>query len=187
MIDTLRDKALQAHTANLERLLAICQSTLTSSDRLASLHLNAARALMDEVSASANPNVPVNTLAQRIAASAELVQPLMEKATAYSRELLDIMNHAQETLGRIYAEQHTDVHAHIDTVLEHVEKVVPAGTEPAVAALKSVTATAKKAHQELTETARQIGELTRANIAATLDHAEKSLKKAEPKKGGRKS
>lgn len=183
MIDTLRDKALQAHTANLERLVAICQSTLTSSDRLASLHLNAARALMDDVSASVNPTASVTNIAQHIAASAELIQPLMEKATAYSRELLDIMNHAQETLGQIYAEQHAEVHAHIDTVLEHVEKVAPAGTEPAVAALKSVTATAKKAHQELTEAAKQIGELTRANIATTLDHAEKSIKKAQPQKG----
>lgn len=182
VIETLREKALEAQRANLEHLVAVCNTTLKSTDRLAALHLDAARTLVEEVNARiALP--PGNGLAPHLQSlSTEAIQPMLDKANAYTHALLDVMNELQRGLASLYETRRQDMHQRIDTLLDHAHQTAPAGTEAIVPALKAAVSTARRMHDDMIAVSQQAADATHTALSTALAGTASRSAKAAAKK-----
>jgi hypothetical protein len=69
----------------------------------------------------------------------------MEKAVAYSRSLYEIASQTQDEFGKIFEAQFAEVNKNVANVLDKAAKNAPAGSDVAVAAVKSAIAAANVA------------------------------------------
>lgn len=94
------------------------------------------------------------------------VQPSVEKAVTYARSVYEIVAGAQGELRQLLEEQIAEVNKQVIAALDAASKSGPAGSEVAVAAVKSAIAAANTAYGNLTKVAKQVADLTEANVAA---------------------
>jgi hypothetical protein len=112
-----------------------------------------------------------------LALQASLVQPLAEKTAAYSRHLYDIASAAGADLGKTFEEQAVEAQKKFSGLVDNAAKNAPAGSETAVAALKSAVAAANNAFESVQKAVKQAGDIAEANfntVAATAVNATKT-------------
>ena len=110
-----------------------------------------------------------------LALQASLLQPAAEKAAAYSRHVYDIaaatnaeVDQGRRSAGRRRAEE---VHGAWSTP---PSKNAPAGTENAVALVKSAVAAANNAYESVQKAAKQAADVAEANFQAMTNTAVKA-------------
>ena len=82
-----------------------------------------------------------------LALQAGLIQPAAEKAAAYSRHVYDIAASTGAEVGRVAEAQAAEAQAKFMAVVDNAVKNAPAGTENAVALVKSAVAAANNAFE----------------------------------------
>ena len=80
---------------------------------------------------------------EAMAIQASLAQPNVEKAVAYSRSVYEISAQTQEELSKMVEAQFSDFQKTVAGLLDQAAKSAPAGSDVAVAAVKSAIAAAK--------------------------------------------
>jgi phasin family protein len=126
-----------ANKANVETLLTIANTAFASAERLAALNLNTARAVLEDSVANAKALLAVKDVQQLVAMQATLAQPAVEKAVAYSRSVYEIATQTQEELSKVVESQFSEMNKNVATALDKAAKNAPAGSDVAVAAVKS--------------------------------------------------
>jgi phasin protein len=108
-----------------------------------------------------------------------LAQPNLEKATSYVKSIYDAAAATQSEINKLVEEQVSEFNKQVVTGLDKVVKSAPAGSEIAVAAVKSAISAANSAYDNLSKSAKQFAEMSQANIeAATSQVVHASKKKA---------
>lgn len=173
-----------ANKANVENLLTLANSAFASAERLASLNLNTARELLEDGVGNAKALLGAKDLQELSALQASLAQPAVEKIVAYARTVYEIASQTQAEVSKLIEAQATEVNKGVVTALDQALKTAPAGSEVAIAAVKSALATANSAYDNVTKAAKQAVELTEANVAAATAATVKAVNaaKATPKK-----
>ncbi len=72
-----------------------------------------------------------------LALQASLAQPVAEKVLSYDCHLYEIASSTQAEFARVAEEQYEDQNRKVQTLVENVAKNAPAGSETAVAVMKS--------------------------------------------------
>ncbi|GAB2181792.1 phasin family protein [Denitratisoma sp. agr-D3] len=170
-----------ANKANVETLLTIANTAFASAERLAALNLNTARSVLEDVVSSAKTVLSAKDVQELVALQATLAQPALEKAVAYSRSVYEIATQTQEELGKVFEAQYAEVNKNVGTVLEKAAKNAPAGSDVAVAAVKSALAAANSAYDSINKAAKQVAEIAEANVAAATSATVKAVGSAAPK------
>jgi len=164
-----------ANKANVETLLTIANTAFASAERLAALNLNTARAVLEDSVANAKALLSVKDVQQLVAMQASLAQPAVEKAVAYSRSVYEIATQTQEELSKVVEAQFAEVNKSVATALDKAAKNAPAGSDVAVAAVKSAIAAANSAYDSMTKAAKQVAEIAEANVAAATTATVKAV------------
>jgi pectin methylesterase-like acyl-CoA thioesterase len=105
---------------------------------------------------------------------------LAEKTAAYSRHLYDIASSASADLTKSVEEQTGDAQKKFASLVDNAAKNAPAGSEAAVAMLKSSVAAANNALESVQKAVKQATEVAEANynaVAATATSAAKTATK----------
>ena len=102
---------------------------------------------------------------------ADKTKPNAEKAASYGRHLAEIASSMQADLTKAVEAQIAGTTSKVTALVEQVAKVTPAGSEQAVAMLKSVIGKANPGYQKLTETSRSAPEKIDAHAANAIDQA----------------
>jgi phasin family protein len=164
-----------ANKANVETLLTIANTAFASAERLAALNLNTARAMLEDSVASAKALLGVKDVQQLIAMQTTLAQPAVEKAVAYSRSVYEIATQTQEELSKVVEGQFSEINKNVSSALDKAAKNAPAGSDVAVAAVKSAIAAANSAYDSMTKAAKQVAEIAEANVAAATTATVKAV------------
>jgi phasin family protein len=164
-----------ANKANVETLLTIANTAFASAERLAALNLNTARAMLEDSVANAKALLAVKDVQQLIAMQTTLAQPAVEKAVAYSRSVYEIATQTQEELSKVVEGQFSEMNKNVATALDKAAKNAPAGSDVAVAAVKSAIAAANSAYDSMTKAAKQVAEIAEANVAAATTATVKAV------------
>ncbi len=106
---------------------------------------------------------------------ATLAQPSVEKAVAYSRSIYEIASQTQEEIGKIFEAQFAEANKSVTSALDKAVKNAPAGSDVAVAAVKSAIAAANSAYDSMTKAAKQVAEIAEANVAAATSATVKAV------------
>ena len=170
-----------AHKANVETLLTIANTAFASAERLAALNLNTARSVLEDVVSNAKTVLSAKDVQELVALQTTLAQPALEKAVSYSRSVYEIATQTQEELGKVFEAQYAEVHKNVGTVLDKAAKNAPAGSDVAVAAVKSALAAANSAYDSINKAAKQVAEIAEANVAAATSATVKAVGSAAPK------
>ena len=164
-----------ANKATVETLLTVANTAFASAERLAALNLNTARAMLEDSVANAKALLGVKDVQQLIAMQTTLAQPAVEKAVAYSRSVYEIATQTQEELSKVVEGQFSEMNKNVATALDKAAKNAPAGSDVAVAAVKSAIAAANSAYDSMTKAAKQVAETAEANVAAATTATVKAV------------
>lgn len=179
---TTPEQLAGANKANVESLLTVANTAFASAERLAALNLNTARTLLEDSVNTAKTLLSAKDVQELVSMQAALAQPAFEKAIAYSRSVYEIASQTQEEFSKIFDSQYVEMNKNVTSVLDKAVKNAPAGSDVAVAAVKSAIAAANSAYETMNKAAKQVAEIAEANVAAATNATVKAVGAAGKKK-----
>ena len=164
-----------ANKANIETLLTVANTAFASAERLAALNLNTARSLLEDGVANTKALLAAKDVQELVNLQVSLAQPIVEKAVAYARSVYEISSQSQEEMSKVFEGQVAEMNKGVATALDKAAKSAPAGSDVAVAAVKSAIAAANSAYDSMSKAAKQVAEIAEANVAAATNATVKAV------------
>ncbi len=172
------EQLLAAHKANVETLFDLTNKAFEGVEKLVELNLQVAKASLGEVAETAKATMSVKDAQELLSLQAGLLQPAAEKAAAYSRHLYDIAATTNAEVTKVAEVQLADVQKKFMATVDSAVKNAPAGTESAVALVKSAISAANNAYESAHKAAKQAAEVAEANFQAVTNTAVKAAQSA---------
>lgn len=175
------DQFAATQKRNVETLLGLSQKAFESVEKVVALNLQTTKAALEEASGTVLSAKDPQAL---FSAQGDLLQPVADKATAYSRELFGIASQASTELSRYSEESVAQARKQMMAFIESATKNAPAGSETVVNMFKTSMITANEAFDGAQRLAKQATESVEANVNALAANAAKVVK-ASPVKAKR--
>jgi phasin family protein len=172
------EQVVAAHKANVETLFDLTAKAFEGVEKLVELNLQVAKAAMGEVADSTRAALSVKDAQELVALQTSMLQPSAEKAAAYSRHVYDIAASTNAEVTRIAEAQIADMQKKFVSAVDGAVKNAPAGTENAVALVKSAMAAANNAYESVHKAAKQAADVADANFQAMTNTAVKASQTA---------
>ncbi|MDQ7988755.1 MAG: phasin family protein [Candidatus Dactylopiibacterium sp.] len=169
------DQFTGANKASIEAALTFANSAFASAEKLATLNLNTARNLLEDSVSHTKNLLAAKDVQEFVSLQSAAVQPALEKFVSYGRGVYEIAAAAQEDLSRVVESQVSETSKNVSAVLDKAARSAPAGSDVAVAAVKSALAAANTAYDSINKAARQVAELTEANVSAATQATVKAV------------
>jgi phasin family protein len=163
-----------AQKTNVETLFGLTTKAFEGVEKLVELNLQVAKAALGEVAETARAALSVRDAQELLALQAGLLQPAAEKAAAYGRHLYDIAAATNAEVTKVAEQTAADTQAKFMNVVDTAVKNAPAGSENAVALVKSAVAAANNAYESVHKAARQAADVAEANFQAVTATAVKA-------------
>jgi len=145
---------------------ALGQTFFDATERLLELNLAAAKASLEESVERVQALLSAKDAQEFLALSSSLPQPTLEKAVSYSRTVYGIANGAGTEVSRIVESQIAENNKKVTQLIDFAAKNAPAGSEPAVAALKNALSAANTAYDTFSKAAKQAVDFAESNVSA---------------------
>lgn len=172
---TTPEQIAALNKANVETLLSLANASFASAERLAALNLNTARSVLEDGIATTKALLSAKDIQEIVNLQASLAQPAVEKTVAYTRSVYEIASQGQEELSKFLETQVSELNKNLASALDKAAKSAPAGSDVAVAAIKSAIAATNSAYDSLSKTAKQVAEIAEANVAAATNATVKAV------------
>lgn len=172
-----------ANKANIESILTLANTAFASVEKLATLNLNTARTLLEDSVANTKTLMGAKDVQELISLQTSIAQPTIEKIVSYGRSVYEITASIQGEVSKILETQIGEANKNLSAALDKAAKSAPAGSDVAVAAVKSAIAAANSAYDSMSKAAKQVVELTEANVAAATDATVKAVNSTSAAKG----
>ena len=168
--------------ANVETLIALGNKAFEGTEQLVALNVQATKAALSESANSAQAMLSVKDAQELLTLQASLMQPLAEKTVAYSRHLYDIASGTGAEFGKAAEAQAADAQKKFMAVVDNAAKNAPAGSETAVAVMKSAVSAANNAMESVQKAVKQATEMAEANFNTVTAQAVSATKTAAKKR-----
>jgi phasin family protein len=155
--------------AQIALITAIANRAFESVEKVIDLNMNVAKASLEESAANVQQLLSAKDPQEFFSLSAAQAQPTAEKALSYGRHLAGIASSTQAEFTKAAEAQIAETNRKVLALVEEVSKSAPAGTENAVAFVKSAIGSANAGYEQLSKTTKQAVEAfeTNVNTAAT--------------------
>jgi phasin family protein len=167
-----------AQKANIETLFGLTAKAFEGVEKLVALNLQVARTTLAEVSETAQAAMSVKDAQALLALQANLLQPSAEKAMAYSRHLVDIVSGTQAEVSRVAEATVAEGQKRVLSLVDGAVKNAPAGSENAVAFVKTAIAAANNAYESVSKASKQAADMAEANFQSMTNTAVKATQQA---------
>ena len=176
------EQILAAQKAQFDTLFGLSAKAFAGVEKLVELNLTASKAALGEAAQNTHAALSVKDAQELLALQASVLQPLAEKSMAYSRHLYDIASSTGAEFGAAYEAQAAAAQTQYAGLIENIAKNAPAGSESAVAVMKSAVAAAGNAYDAVQKAVKQATELAEQNMAAVSQTAAATTKAATKKR-----
>jgi phasin family protein len=163
--------------AGVEAALSLAQAQFAALERLAALNLTTAKAVLEDNAVHAKALLGAKDVQEYMSLSTATAQPALEKAIAYSRSLYEVASQTQGEFAKLAESQAAEFNKNLVGLLDKVSTGAPAGSDVAVAAVKSALAAANTAYDSFSKVAKQASEIAEANFAAATTVAKEAPRK----------
>jgi len=167
------EQLASANKAGIEAALGLASSQFAAFERLSALNFSAAKATFEEVLVRAKTLLDAKGVEEYVNLNAAQSQPALEKAIAYSRSVYEVAAQAQGELAKFLEARAAEFSRNLLGILDKVSKDAPAGSDVAVAAVKSALAAAGTAYDNFSKVAKQATEIAEANFTAATTAKER--------------
>ena len=176
------EQVLASQKANVETLMGLTAKAFEGVEKIVELNLTASKAALAETSDHAKALLSVKDAQELLALQSSLFQPLAEKTAAYSRHLYDIASGAGADLGKTFEGQAADAQKKFMGLVDNAAKSAPAGSETAVAVMKSAVAAANNALESVQKAVKQATDVAQSNFNAVAASAADVAKPASKRR-----
>jgi phasin family protein len=163
--------------AGVETLLTIARSNFAVYEKLAALNFNATKGAFEDGLNHTRALLNARDVQEYVRLNTSATQPAIEKLIAYSRSVYELSAGQQAEFGRLFEGQAAEINKTLVGLLDKFAKNAPAGSDVAIAAMKSVLGAASTAYDSFTKATKQATEIAEANMAAATA-AVTNIKKA---------
>ena len=168
------DQVVAAQKANIETLFGLTNKAFEGVERLVELNLQVAKAALGEAAANTQAALSVKDAQELLTLQAQLLQPSAEKASAYARHVYDIATATGAEVTKVAESQFADAQAKVAGLVDTASKNAPAGSESAMALMKSAMSAASTAYESVSKATKQATDLAEANFQALSNSAVKA-------------
>ena len=172
------EQIVAAHKAQLDTVAGMAQTTFGGFERLVELNMAAGKAAVSETFVNAQSLLSAKNPQDLLAAQAALVQPAFEKTVSYGRHLYDIASSTGAELSTTVEAKLVEQQGTVKTLVENSLKNAPAGSDAAVAVIKTAYDASQNAAETLKKVAKQAAEQAEASMKAATAQAEAAVKSA---------
>ena len=176
------EQIVAAQKANIETLFGLTQKAFEGVEKLVELNLQATKAALAESANSTQALLSVKDAQELLALQTSLLQPMAEKTVAYSRHLYDIASGTSAEFTKAAEANAVDAQKKILAVVDNASKNAPAGSETAVAVMKSAVSAANNAMESVQKAVKQAAEMAEANFNTVTTSAVNAAKTTAAKK-----
>ena len=158
-----------ANKANVETILAVANAQFAAFEKLANIQAGAVKSAFEDSIANTRALLSAKDMQEFVSLQNAFAQPAIEKAIAYSKSVYEIATEANSEFSKVAERRVAEWNENFVGLLDKVSKNAPAGSDVAVAAVKSMLAAANSAYDNLTKVAKQATEIAEANVAAATE------------------
>jgi len=176
MFTATPEQLAAANKANVEALMNLNHVAFEGVERLLALNLNTMKSVLEDSVNNAKAALGVKDVQEFVALQTTLAQPAVEKAVAYSRNVYEIASQTQVGVSKLVEAQAAEANKNFVALLDKAAKSAPAGSDVAVAAVKSAIAAANSAYDSMTKAGKQFADIAEANVAAATNATVKAVK-----------
>lgn len=169
---------LATQQRNFDNAIAAQNYIFNGFEKLVNLNLQTWKASLDEVAAKSQQITGLQDVQQAASFATELSQPSAEKVLNYGKSVFEIVSNVQKEITQLTEKQITDSQQQAAEFVEQLAKNAPAGSESAVALVKSGLVAASNATDTVLKATRQATELNEANVSAATGAVMKTAEQA---------
>jgi phasin family protein len=164
--------------ANMNAAAGLSQSAFASFERLVELNMAAGKAAVGESFVNMQALMAAKSPQDLMAVQAALVQPAFEKSVSYGRHIADIANSTGAQFTKAVESKMAESEQAVKSLVETSLKNAPAGSDAAVAVIKTAFEASQTAAETLKKVAKQAADSAEASMKAATVQAEASVKAA---------
>lgn len=176
------EQIMASHKANVETLLGLTSKAFEGVEKIVELNLSASKAALSETGEHAKAMLSVKDAQELMALQTAMFQPLAEKSAAYSRHLYDIASGSTAELSKAFEGQAAEAQQKFMGLVDNAAKNAPAGSESAVAVMKSAVSAANNALESVQKAVKQATDLAASNFNAAATSATEAGKASGKKR-----
>jgi phasin family protein len=163
---TVQEQISAFGKAQVETALRLVTIAAEGTEKFFDLQIRNSKAAFNEGMKNAKTLADVKDFSDLPSWTSSTFQPGIDKATTYARNLYEVAAGTQSEINAVLETQITDFSKDVVVALDAALKSAPAGSEPAVAAVKSVIGTANMVYENIAKASKQLAAMTEANLAA---------------------
>ncbi len=176
------EQVLASQKANVETLLGLTAKAFEGLEKIVELNMTASKAALAESGDNVKALLSVKDAQELLALQSSLLQPLAEKTAAYSRHLYEIATGTTSEFSKAFEGQAAEAQEKFAGLIDSAAKNAPAGSESAVAVMKSAVAAAGNALESMQKAVKQATDVAEANFAAVTNTATNAAKATSKKR-----
>ncbi len=165
------DQIAASQKAQFDVLFGLTDKAFRGVEKIIELNLAASKAALNESAQHAHALLSVKDAQELVALQTAAVQPLAEKAAAYSRHVYDITTTTSAEFTKAFEQQASQAQQAVVGYVDSATKNAPAGTEPVMALFKSSLAASNNAMDSVQKVVKQATEAAQANLQALTTSA----------------
>ncbi|HEX5477020.1 MAG TPA: phasin family protein [Burkholderiales bacterium] len=158
-----------ANKANVETFLAVANAQFAALEKLASINTGIVRSAVEDSIANTRALLGAKDVQEFVNLQNSFAQPALEKAIAYSKSVYEVATGTNSELSKVTERRVAEWNENFVSLLDKVSKSSPAGSDVAVAAVKSMLAAANSAYDNFNKVAKQATEMAEANVSAATE------------------
>jgi len=185
--NTMNFKPQDLANAGIGSISLLANATIDGIERLAALNLSAGRSFVETYFANVSTLFGATDIQSFVNLQQKLAAPTLEKGMEYSRNVIAITSETKDKIAKEVETQVAAVNANVSGLVEKALASAPAGSEVAVAAVKTAIKSANEAYEGLNKAAKQAVEVAEANVAAATQATMKAANVAAPKAAAKKA
>ncbi len=166
-----------ANKEHLEAFISLAGILFIGAEKLIDLNVKTAKANFADAAKSAKALTGLKDVQEFTDIQSTFVQPAADKVAAYGRGIYAVASETQADLAKFFEERMAEANKSFVTALDKAAKSAPAGSDVAVAAVKSAVAAANQAYDVFSKASRQVVEATEATVSAAINPSSAGAKK----------
>jgi phasin family protein len=167
-----------ANKAQFDTLFGLTNKAFEGFQKVIELNLQVVKSTLAESQENAQRALSVKDAQGLLGLRASLTQPAAEKAQSYGRHLHEIVSSTQAEFARVAEAQYEEQNRKVQTLVDNVAKSAPAGSESAVALMKSAITAANTTYETVHKASKQAVEIAESNFNAAATAATKAATQA---------
>jgi phasin family protein len=169
---------LELQRVHVNALNAVGRALISGAEKLSTLNVKAGRNAIDSATEAAQSFSGVKDPNELIALSGTSAQPSFEKMVSYTRDVVGIATGVSAEIGKVVEQQISDANRRVAELLDSAARNAPAGSEQALALLRSAVAAGNVAFDTSSKVSRQAADWAQANFTAAAKAATSAVNAA---------